>query len=95
MQYSQETEVRSLGKEDALEKEMANRSSILAWKSPMDRGAWRGTIHRVGHDLATKEQQQKQTSNILIKTIPYESRNCLSPLDAFSYFTFSAILKGK
>ena len=32
MQYSQETEVRSLGKEDALEKEMASRSSILAWK---------------------------------------------------------------
>ena len=30
----QETLVRSLGQEDALEKEMATHSSILAWKIP-------------------------------------------------------------
>ena len=30
----QETRVRSLGWEDPLEKEMATRSSILAWKIP-------------------------------------------------------------
>ena len=30
----QETQVQSLGQEDALEKEMAIRSSILAWKIP-------------------------------------------------------------
>ena len=35
----QETWVQSLGQEDPLEKEMATRSSILAWKIPMDRGA--------------------------------------------------------
>ena len=29
----QETEVRSLGKQDLLEEEMATHSSILAWKS--------------------------------------------------------------
>ena len=29
-----ETQVPSLGREDALEKEMATHSSILAWKSP-------------------------------------------------------------
>ena len=29
-----ETRVRSLGQEDALEKEMATHSSILAWKIP-------------------------------------------------------------
>ena len=28
----QETQVRSLGQENSLEKEMANHSSILAWK---------------------------------------------------------------
>ena len=33
----QETLVRSLGWEDPLKKEMANLSSILAWKNPMDR----------------------------------------------------------
>ena len=30
----QETQVRSLGQEDSLEKEMATHSSILAWKIP-------------------------------------------------------------
>ena len=30
----QETRVQSLGLEDPLEKEMATRSSILAWKIP-------------------------------------------------------------
>ena len=30
----QERQVRSLGQEDALEKEMATQSSILAWKIP-------------------------------------------------------------
>ena len=34
MQEMQETQVRSLGWEDPLEKEMATRSSILAWKIP-------------------------------------------------------------
>ena len=34
-----ETQVRSLGQEDPLEKEMATHSSILAWKIPMDREA--------------------------------------------------------
>ena len=30
----QETQVRSLGQEDPLEKEMASHSSILAWRIP-------------------------------------------------------------
>ena len=42
----QETLVWSLGWEDPLEKDMANRSSILA-KSPVDRGAWWATAHGV------------------------------------------------
>ena len=35
-----ETWVRSLGQEDHLEYEMAAHFSYLAWKIPMDRGAW-------------------------------------------------------
>ena len=38
-----ETWVRSLGSEDPLEDGMATHSSILAWRIPMDRGAWRAT----------------------------------------------------
>ena len=53
----QETWVLSLGQEDPLEKGMAAHSSILAWRIPMDRGAWWTTqpvgSQRVGHDWAT------------------------------------------
>ena len=43
----QETQVQSLGWEDPLEMGMAAHSSILAWRIPMDRGAWWGTVRRV------------------------------------------------
>ena len=39
----QEMGVWSLTWEDPLEKEVATHSSILAWKTPMDRGAWWAT----------------------------------------------------
>ena len=39
--------VRLLGREDPLEEGMATHSSILAWRIPMDRGAWQATIHGV------------------------------------------------
>ena len=39
--------VRSLGWEDPLEEGMATHSSILAWRNPMDRGAWQATVHGV------------------------------------------------
>ena len=47
MQEMQEVRVRSLGREDSLEEEMATYSSILAWRIPMDRGAWWATVHGV------------------------------------------------
>ena len=43
----QETWVQSLGWEDPLEESMATQSSMLAWRIPMDRGAWWATIHGV------------------------------------------------
>ena len=43
----QETPVRFLGREDPLEEGMATHSSILAWRIPMDRGAWQATVHGV------------------------------------------------
>ena len=42
-----ETWVRYLGWEDPLEEGMTTLSSILAWRVPMDRGAWWAIIHRV------------------------------------------------
>ena len=49
----QETWVQSLGREDALEKEMATHSSILAWRTPgtgEPGGLPSMGLHRVGHD---------------------------------------------
>ena len=55
-------QVQSLGWENPLEEEMATHSSILAWEI-----LWTGEPdglssmgwERVGHDLATKQQQQQ------------------------------------
>ena len=42
-----ETWVQSLGWKDPLEEGMATHSSTLAWRTPMDRGAWQATVHAV------------------------------------------------
>ena len=47
MQEREEKGVRSLGWEDPPEEGIETHSSILAWKIPMDRGAWWATVHRV------------------------------------------------
>ena len=50
--------VQSLGWGDPLEEGMATRSSILAWRIPMDRGAWRPAVHGVAKSqtwLRTKD----------------------------------------
>ena len=44
--------VRSLGQEDPLEEGMAMHSSILAWRIPMDRGAWWTAVHRIAESRA-------------------------------------------
>ena len=45
--------------ESLLEDGMATQSSILAWRIPMDRGAWWNTVHgvTVRHDWVTKHTQ--------------------------------------
>ena len=52
----QETRVQSLGWEDPLEEGMATHSGILAWRIPMDRGAWQVTVYGVA-------KNQTQLSN--------------------------------
>ena len=59
MQETQDTQLRSLDQEDPPEKEMAPHSSILAWKNPMDGGAWQATVHGVTKDLAMTKQLNK------------------------------------
>ena len=57
--------ILSLGQEDPLEKGMATHSCILAWRIPMDRGAWRATVCR-----AAKSQTR-------LKRLGTHARTCL------------------
>ena len=49
-----ETWVQYLGWEDPLEEGMETHFSILAWRIPMDRGAWRATVHGVAESDTTE-----------------------------------------
>ena len=51
-----ETWVQSLGWEDLLEEGMATHSSILAWRVPMDRGAWWATVHNIAKSWTRLKQ---------------------------------------
>ena len=51
--------IQSLSQEDPLEEGMATHSSILAWRIPLDRGAWWATVHRV----AKSRTRLKRLSN--------------------------------
>ena len=62
MQETQETQVWSLGQEDPLEEEIANHSSILAWKIPWRQetgGLQSKGSQRAGHDWTHRVQQLK------------------------------------
>ena len=49
-------QVQSLGQEDPLEEGMATHSSILAWRIPMDRGAWQAMVPRVAQGWTRLKQ---------------------------------------
>ena len=71
-----ETWVQSLGWENPLQEGMATHSRILAWRIPMDRGAWWATVHGGHKELDMTErlstmlyyclnkQKNKTTSNM-------------------------------
>jgi len=60
-----EIQVQSLGWEDPLEKEMATHSIVFACEIPWTEesgGLWSMGLQRVGHDLATKQQQRESSA---------------------------------
>ena len=69
-----ETHVRSLGREDPLEKEMAIHSSFLAWEIPERSLAGSSPWDcRVGHDWATNTLQIHNQSTVFKSDLGYFS----------------------
>ena len=66
-----ETWVRSLGWKDLLEEGTANHPSILAWRIPMDRGAWQATWRR--KELDTTKRLRTHTHTAETNTILYSN----------------------
>ena len=63
----QETQIRSLGQKDPLEKGMATHSSIRAWRSPWTEepvGLQSIGLQRAGHDQVTNTHKVK---NIMVQ----------------------------
>ena len=66
-QETKETRIRSLAQEDALEKEMATHSSILAWKTPWTEepgGLQSRGSQRVGHNCVRTHTPITSTSRL-------------------------------
>ena len=72
----QETWVRSLGWEDPLEEGKATHSSILAWRIPMDRGAWWAAVYGVAQSQ-TRLKQLSSSSMVAetVKNLPETVKN--------------------
>ena len=54
---------RALGWEDPLEMEMATHPGTLAWRIPMDRGAWWTTVHGVAQSWIGRSDQAHTRKN--------------------------------
>ena len=68
----QETWVQSLVREDPLEEEMATHFSVLVWEIPMDRGAWRATVHGVAKSRTTISPQSPSMKDPHVWARPLE-----------------------
>ena len=63
----QETWVRSLGQEDALEKKMATHSSILTWEIPWTEepsGLQSMELQRVRYNICTQKSPKAEAAEI-------------------------------
>ena len=80
-----------------LEEGMATHSSILAWRIPMDRGAWWDTVHRVALSQTRLKRLSRPAHMLFILRVPLEqiwiSSYPLRPLKSYAkYFRFSKLM---
>ena len=72
----QERWVPSLGQGDPVEEGRATHFSILGWRIPMDRGAWRAAVHGDHKELDTTERLR--TAHKLFKAAQDSELQCTS-----------------
>ena len=80
-----ETCVRSLGWEDPLENGLATNSSILAWRIPMDRGAWQAIVHGVAKSQTQLSDLAQNNIYIIIHVYLY----LFTEIDLFIFASLS------
>ena len=84
--YVWETWVWSLSWEDPPEEGMTTHSSILAWKIPKDRGAWRATVHEGHKESDTTEWLSTHThSDVQIISFSNKKSFTLSISNMYSW----------
>ena len=93
-----ETWARSLGWEDPLEKEMATHSYILAWRVPIDRGAWQATVPGVTESdtierLSTTHHQNHSAKTSCIPALFLAPLLCLMALQVPKLWPLTGTIK--
>ena len=65
------------GRKDPLEEGTAAHSGILAWRVPMDRGAWWATVHRVAKNWRHLKQLGRHARRQRMSTpFPLPPKSC-------------------
>ena len=59
---------------------MATHSTILAWRIPMDRGAWQATVHGVAKSRTRLSNYAQQQRSTMKKARKYNGENTVSSI---------------
>ena len=94
-------QVRSLGQEHPLEEDVETHCSILAWRIPLNGGAWQATVHGVTKSwtqlkrLSMHKCTQISQDNLLLKIQLISHLNSISHLLPLCSTTFSWVLRSR
>ena len=80
--------VQSLGWEDPLGEGMATHSSILAWRIPVDRGAWQAAVQGVAKSRTRLKQVSKHTQRTDTQRVKYKVNYGLQLIIMYQYWFF-------